>query len=450
MLKKNDEIELKISSVTSEGSGVGRHEGMAVFVPFTAEGDTVLAHIIKVKKNYAVAKAVKILTPSAARIEPDCTAFGKCGGCCYRHISYEEELHIKENRVREAMHRLGGIEIEPKPIVGGARKRYRNKAQYPITNINGKLAAGFYAAKSHRVIPAEDCLLQPELFGEILKAFLRWGDRHHLEAYSEETGAGLLRHLYIRQAQATGEVMVCIVAAGENLPHSADLCNALTANFPEIKSIILNVNKKDTNVILGEKCLTLWGRGYIEDELCSLRFALSPLSFYQVNRIQTQRLYGKAAEYASLSGDEVLLDLYCGTGTIGLTMADKAKKLIGVEIVPQAVEDAKKNAEKNGVTNSEFICADAPEAAAQLKKRGTKPDVIILDPPRKGCTPDLIETVAEMNPDRVVYVSCDPATLARDCKIFTEKGYTLREYTPFDLFPSTSHVETVALLSRTE
>lgn len=452
MIRKNDDICLDITAVSSEGSGIGRYEGMAVFVPATAAGDKIKAHIIKVKKNYAIGKISEILGPSPDRKEPDCPVFGKCGGCAYRHITYEAECRIKQQRVKDAMERLGGVEAPSKPIVADENYlRYRNKAQYPFApGRNGEVIAGFYAQKSHRVVPCSDCKLQPEVFSKILESVLRWANRRNLSPYNEETGEGLLRHLYLRRSGENGKVMACLVINGKELPFSAELCSILTSRFSEIETIVININKEKTNVILGEECRTLYGPGYITDTLCGLSFRLSPLSFYQVNREQAQRLYGKAAEYADLKGSEVLLDLYCGTGTIGLTMAHMAKKLIGVEVVEQAVRDAEKNAMENGADNSEFICGDAAKAAAELKRRGIKPDVIIVDPPRKGCGEELIDTIVQMSPEKVVYISCDPATLARDCKTFSDLGYKVREYTPFDLFPGTVHVECACLITKSK
>lgn len=450
LIRKNDDIVLDITAVSSEGSGIGRYDGMAVFVPTAAAGDKIKAHIIKVKKNYAIGKVSEIIEPSPGRKEPDCPVFGKCGGCAYRHITYDAECRIKQQRVKDAMERLGGVDAPANPIAADENYlRYRNKAQYPFARgRDGEVIAGFYAQKSHRVIPCSDCKLQPEIFSEILESVLRWANRRSLSPYDEETGEGLLRHLYLRISGENGAVMVCLVINGKELPFGAELCSILTTRFKEVETVVININTERTNVILGKECRTLYGSGSITDTLCGLSFRLSPLSFYQVNREQAQRLYRKAAEYADLKGREVLLDLYCGTGTIGLTMAHMAKKLIGVEVVEQAVRDAEKNAMENGADNSEFICSDAAKAAAELKKRGIKPDVIIVDPPRKGCGPELINTISEMAPERVVYISCDPATLARDCCTFSDLGYEVKEYTPFDLFPGTVHVETVVLMSR--
>lgn len=448
-IKKNDRINLKIESCSANGSGVGRYNGMAIFVPATAVGDEITAHILKVKKSYAFAKVESVVTPSADRIAPECPVYLKCGGCVFSHMTYDAEKKIKADHVAECFKRIGGVSPEFEPIIGGETdSRYRNKAQYPVAIENGEVKTGFYSPHSHRVIHCPDCRLQPAEFEGILGVFADYIKENGVSVYDETKHSGLLRHIYIRKGSASGEIMVCAVINGKKLPNHQQLIDALINKEPSIKSIIININTKDTNVILGDKCVTLWGDDCITDILCGLRFRISPLSFYQVNRNQAERLYNKAAEYANLTGNETVMDLYCGAGTIGLSMASKAKEIIGVEIVPEAVEDAKVNAEMNGVENARFICGDAAQAAEILKNEGVKPDVIILDPPRKGCSPDMLKTAAEMNPDRIVYVSCDPATLARDCGIFAELGYAAVKATPVDMFPRTGHVETVCLLSK--
>ena len=450
-IKKNDRINLKIDSCSANGSGVGRHNGMAIFVPATAVGDEITAHILKVKKNYAFAKVDSVIFPSADRIAPECPVYLKCGGCVFSHMTYDAEKKIKAEHVAECFRRIGGISPEFEPIIGGETdSRYRNKAQYPVAFENGEIKTGFYSPHSHRVIHCPDCLLQPAEFEGILGVFADFIKENGISVYDETNHSGLIRHIYIRKGSASGEIMVCAVINGKKLPNSNKLVEALTEKEPSIRSIILNINTKDTNVILGDKCITLWGEDYITDILCGLRFRISPLSFYQVNRNQAEKLYNKAAEYASLTGNETVMDLYCGAGTIGLSMASKAKEIIGVEIVPEAVEDAKVNAKINSINNARFICGDAAKAAEILKNEGVRPDVIILDPPRKGCSPDMLKTAAEMNPDRIVYVSCDPATLARDCGIFAELGYTVTKATPVDMFPRTGHCECVVRLCRTE
>ena len=444
-MQKNDEIEIEITDMTDEGSGIGRYEGMAVFVPCTAVGDIARVLVLKVKKTYAYGKLLKLIDPSPDRAENDCPSFNRCGGCVYRHISYDAECRIKKTKVYEAVKRIGGVDLKPKELIGSdSPDRYRNKAQYPVAKDG---ALGFYAFHSHRIIPCGECALQPELFGKITSAVTDWIRENCISVYNEETHRGLLRHIYLRRAEKTGEIMAVAVINGESLPFADDFTERLLSVCGEnLKSVQLNINRAKTNVILGDKCRVLYGGEYITDILCGVKVRLSPLSFYQVNRATAEKLYKKAAEYAEPEG-KLILDLYCGAGTIGLSMAEKAERIIGVEIVPEAVEDAKFNAGLNGIENAEFICADAAEAAALLSGRGLKPEVVILDPPRKGCSAELITTVAEaFSPERVVYVSCDPATLARDIKLFTEKGYSLTEYTPVDMFPRTAHVECCAML----
>lgn len=446
-MKKNDEFILDITDVTNEGSGVGKYDGMAVFVPSTAIGDKVLVKALKVKKTYAYGKALKILEPSADRCDNDCAVFEKCGGCVFRHISYDAECRLKENKVYEAIKRIGGVDLKPNPIIPSEKvSGYRNKAQYPV-DLSGNV--GFFAFHSHRIIPFSDCSLHPEIFVDIVKTAEKWIKEYNISIYNGETHSGLLRHIYIRIAEATKEIMFTAVINGDNLPFADKLVEMLKSVCADmLKSVMLNINKDKTNVILGNTCKLIYGREYITDILCSVKVRLSALSFYQVNRTMAEMLYKKAAGYAKPCGKKIL-DLYCGTGTIGLSMADKAESIIGVEIIPEAIKDAKFNAENNDINNAEFICSDATSAAAELAERNISPDVVIVDPPRKGCTPELIKTIAEdFSPERVVYVSCDPATLARDIKIFDENGYKLIEYTPVDLFPRTSHVETVAYLSR--
>ncbi len=445
-MQKNQEYILDIEAVSSDGSGIGRVDGMAVFVPLTALGDRAKVKILKVKKTYAYGKLLSLIKPSKSRIQNDCNAFNQCGGCVYRHISYEAEKAIKENKVYENIKRIGGVDMAPSPIVVALPERYRNKAQYPVSQ---DYCAGFYAFHSHRIIPCEDCLLQPEIFSSITKLVTDWAKEYDISIYDEATRKGFLRHIYIRRAEKTNEIMVCIVVNGEILPESDQLVDRLLSLCGDsLKSLVININRKDTNVILGEECKTIYGDRYITDVLCGVKVRLSPLSFYQVNRTMAEKLYEKAREYANPKGKNII-DLYCGAGTIGLSMAGDAKSIIGVEIIPQAIEDAKYNAKINGIENARFICADATDAAKQLANDGVTCDVVVVDPPRKGCSVEVINTIAkDFKPKDVVYVSCDSSTLARDIKLFSDNGYTLKEYTPCDLFPRTSHVETVALLER--
>ena len=443
---KNDEFILEITDVTTDGSGIGKLDGMAVFVPLTAVGDVVRVKALKVKKTHAFGKAVEIITPSKDRIENDCPYFNRCGGCVFRHISYDAELRLKTDKVREALKRIGGVDLPPQPIMFSGDLRYRNKAQYPLSE-DGKV--GFYAFHSHRIIPCDDCLLQPEIFAKISEAVTEFVKEFNISIYNEEKHTGLLRHLYIRKGQITEEIMVTFVINGDSLPKYDIIIHRLKEICGEkLKSVVLNINKENTNVILGDKCKTLYGRDYITDILAGVKVRLSALSFYQVNNVMASRLYEKAAEYAKPEGKNIV-DLYCGTGAIGLSMAKRAKSVIGVEIIPEAVKDAEFNAKENGIENARFICGDAKYAAEQLKKESIKPDTVIVDPPRKGCDSEVIKIIAnDFCPQSVVYISCDPATLARDVKIFKDLGYGLLEYTPADLFPRTAHVETVALLGR--
>ncbi len=452
-MKKNEIYTAKIEDYTTEGSGVCRINGMAVFVPNAAVGDEAEVRILKSAKNYAFGKIERMISPSSDRQEPDCGIFNKCGGCTFRHISYEAELRFKQKRVTDAFTRIGGVSPEiVYPIVGSPCKdAYRNKAQLPITaDKDGRICTGFFASGSHRVIPLASCSLQSEIFNEVIRVFTDWANEEGISVYSESEHKGVLRHLYLRHAKKTDELMVCIVINADSFKGEKKLVEKLKNNFDNLKTVVVNINKEKTNVITGKKNRVLYGDGYITDELCGLKFRISPLSFYQVNRDQAEKLYEIAAELADLKNGENLIDLYCGTGTIGLSMAHKVKKLIGVEIIPQAIEDARKNAERNGISNARFICADAAKAAKMLKSECVHADCIIVDPPRKGCDSSLIGTIQELSPKRIVYVSCDPATLARDVKLFEEKGYKTQKAIPVDMFPRTGHVETVVLMSRVE
>lgn len=451
MLQKNQLIPLTITGMTAEGNGVGHAEdGMAVFVPFTAVGDVITCRVLKVQARCAFGKIEELFTPSEHRVSAvDCPVFGKCGGCAFRHVTYEAECAYKWQRVADALKRIGGLDMTPAPLVACEHPdRYRNKGQYPVVAGEHRPLIGLYAARSHRVVEQHNCLLQSESFKTVLDTVGTWAKKAGVVPYDETTGRGFLRHIYIREGFQSGQLMVCLVCNGGKVPQPQLLIAMLKEAVPQLSSLMVNINKRDTNVVLGEESFPLYGKPYITDRLCGLNFRLSPLSFYQVNAPQAERLYGLAKQAAALTGKETLLDLYCGTGTIGLSMADNVKQLIGVEITPEAVEDANKNAADNGITNARFINADAAKAASQLEKEGVRPDVVILDPPRKGCDAALIETVVRMAPDRVVYVSCDPATLARDLKLFDTLGYQTQSVTPVDMFPRTHHVESVARLVR--
>lgn len=443
-IKKNDDITLKIEDMTNEGSSVGHYDGMAVFVRGAVTGDEIVSHIIKAKKNYAIGIVKEIVSPSPYRIESDCPVSNKCGGCSFRNMTYGAELQYKQNRVADAVKRIGHIDAAIMPIIGADTvDNYRNKAQYPVNIENGELEAGFYAYKSHRIIPCTDCRLQQREFKGILDVVADWVKQNNITSFEEKTGRGLLRHIYIRRAPKTGETMVCLVINGKNIPNESELVNALIED-ENIKSVCVNINREKTNVILGDKTNVIYGQKMISDILLGKKFVISPESFYQINHDQCEKLYTKAAEYAGVTGNETVVDLYCGVGTIGLSMADRAKQIFGIEIVPQAIENAKINAKQNGISNAEFFCGDAFDGAKELEKRGIAPDVVILDPPRKGCQKELFDVIEQMNPKRIVYVSCDSATLARDLQVLQTKGYRTLEVTPVDMFPRTPHVEAVA------
>jgi len=446
MIKKNDDIILKIEDMTSEGSAVGHYDGMAVFVFGAVTGDEILAHIIKVSKKYCIATVKEIIKKSEYRIESDCPVSSSCGGCSFRNMTYEAELDFKSNRVKNAVLRIAHLDVPVRDIIGADRtEHYRNKAQYPVVIENGELACGFYAYKSHRIVKNNSCALQCRDFDDCIDAFSDWVKKAKITSYDEKSGKGLLRHIYLRKAFETGEIMACAVINGDSVPEKDYLIGRLSA-VSGVKSICININKSSGNVVLGDTTETIWGSDTICDALLGKKFEISPNSFYQVNHDQCEKLYKKAREYAALTGCETLVDLYCGAGTIGITMADGAKQLFGIEIVPQAIENAKRNAEINSITNAEFFCGDAADGAKELERRGISADVVILDPPRKGCSEELIATVCRMSPKRIVYVSCDSATLARDLAIFNESGYSALEITPVDMFPRTPHVECVALI----
>lgn len=448
-LRKNDCYKTEVLSVSGDGFGICKIDGMVVFVPQVAAGDICDVKIVKVLSRYAYGIATKFYCLSAERIKSVCPVYRQCGGCSFCHLTYTAELKIKEAAVRDAFKRIGGISLSPEPILPSLHEtEYRNKAQYPIGSNNGKMIYGFYANRSHRIIPSRNCLLQPPIFSELAEFIANELRKYDVLPYDEKSGKGDLRHLYLRTGEISGEIMVCFVVAHNISKKITPFITELIQSFPQIKSIVLNINPRRDNVILGERCITLWGKDTIEDILCGLRFKLSPLSFYQVNRSQAERLYEIAKEYAALKGSETVIDLYCGVGTIGLSMANDCKRLIGIEIIESAVEDARKNAERNGINNAEFLCADAKSATKTIKERGIQPDVVLLDPPRKGCDASVITDVAQMNPSKIVMISCNPSTAARDCSLFETQGYFVRRYRPVDMFPRTKHVETVVLLSR--
>lgn len=445
MLEKNQLHTVTITGYSTEGMGITRVEQQVVFVHGAVRGEVCVIRILKVLKNVAFAKVEEIVEPSAWRVPSDCPNFPACGGCDFRHLAYPEELEAKRLRVQDALRRIGGVDIEVTEILGSEEiTGYRNKSQFPISPA-GK--AGFYRARSHDVIPTTECLLQTKQAGAIAKAVEDYMQAFHVPAYQEKTGKGLLRHIYVR-TNSKGEALVCLVVNGKKLPNETELVERIRAACADTVGVVLNTNTRDTNVILGDTYRTLWGEDTLLDTLCGLTYRLSIPAFYQVNRPQAQRLYEKAVELADLTGTETVLDLYCGAGTITLVMAGKAKKAIGAEIVPEAIVNAKENAVRNGVENVEFFCGDAGDIAAKLAKEKLRPDVVVVDPPRKGLSEDVIAAIHTMSPDRVVYVSCDCATLARDVKRFAEVGYELQTATAVDMFPRTSHVETVARLNR--
>ena len=452
-VSKNQIIPLQIESLSSDGSGIGHYEGQAIFVPGTAPGDVMEAKIVKDCGRYAFGIVHQLLTPSPARRQPDCPCAGPCGGCCFRHLDYEAELQAKQSFAADAFRRLGGLELPVLPILPSPEEdRYRNKVQFPVgTDKNGHLCIGFYAGRTHRIVPCQDCKLQPEVLNQIANWLCRKMDERKITAYDEATGKGLVRHLFLRRGAHSGEILVCIVCNGNSLPGAKSLVAELTTQFPAVRSVVLNVNTKKTNVILGLQNINLYGPGYIEDTLCDVPVQLGPLSFYQVNTLAAEQLYRAAARYAALQPGDRLLDLYCGMGTIGLSMVDQCSELIGVELIEEAVESARRNAARMGeviAAKSRFFCADAGQAATRLAAEGLKPDVIVLDPPRKGCDQPTLDAVLQMAPRRIVMVSCNPATAARDAKYLNEKGYRAVEVQPADLFPRTKHVECIVWFER--
>ena len=453
-LQKNQILTLRIERLSSDGSGVAHSaDGEAVFVPGTAPGDEARVRIVKDCGRYAFGILDELLTPSPDRVPVDCPVAGPCGGCSLRHLDYAAELRAKQESVLDAFRRIGGLEVPVLDILPSPEvDRYRNKVQFPVgVGKNGAPCIGFYAGRTHRIVPCPDCKLQPGVLNEIGNALCAFFAQQGIRPYDEQIGKGLVRHIFLRRGAHSGQIMVCLVCTRAKLPHAEQLCTALREQFPAISTILLNVNAKNTNVILGSENHILYGPGYIEDTLCGVPVRLGPLSFYQVNTLAAERLYGVAAQYAQLAPDDTLLDLYCGMGTIGLSMADQCRELIGVEIVPEAIESAKANAARMGeavAAKSRFFCADAGQAATQLAAEGLHPDIVMLDPPRKGCDEATLSAVVRMAPRRVVYVSCNPATAARDAAWLEKNGYHAEKVQPVDLFPRTKHVEAVLLLTK--
>lgn len=444
-LEKNRIYRAHIDGYSSEGLGIARIDGQVVFVHGAVRGETCDVLVMKVLKNAAFGKIAALAEPSPARRQPDCPYYGRCGGCDFRHMSYEEELWAKRARVQDALTRIGGAEVTVEEILGAEQPlHYRNKSIYPISPAG---EVGFYRARSHQVVHVEHCLIQKPEADALAQAVRDYIARFQVEPYNEATGRGLLRHLYVRTS-CRGESLACLLVNGSRLPHEQELVDMLRAAAPGVCGVVLGENTRRGNAILGDRYRTLWGRDYLTDTLCGLELRLSVPSFYQVNHDQAQRLYEKALEYAGLTGRELAVDLYCGAGTITQVLARRARHVIGGEIVPEAIRDAEDSARRNGVENVEFLCGDASRLAAELRQRGLRPDVICVDPPRKGLAPDVVEAAASMTPGRIVYVSCDPATLARDVARFAPLGYRPVRACAVDLFPGTAHIETVALLSR--
>ena len=446
-LEKGSVYTAVIDGYSSEGLGIARVNGAVVFVPHAVRGEEIDLRITKVMKTSCAGEIVKIHNPSPERMEPECPYAGKCGGCAYRHLTYPEELWAKRQRVQDALTRIGGLELTVEEILGAKNpEHYRNKSQYPV-GADGSI--GFFQARTHKVVPIRRCLIQTEAADRTAQAVGEWMRRYKISAYDETTGKGLVRHVCVR-VNRKGESLCCVVVNGNKVPREPELAAYVTAAVPHTVGVLLNSNTRRGNVVLGDKYRTLFGRNYLMDTLCGLEFKLSMPSFYQVNRDQAEVLYGKALEFAGLTGNETILDLYCGIGTITLCLAKAAKRVIGAEIVPPAIRDAKENALRNHIENAEFFCGDAADIAAKLESDGLRPDVVTVDPPRKGLAPEVIASVAAMGPEKVVYVSCDPATLGRDVKIFREFGYEAKRAAAVDMFPGTAHVETVVLLSKGE
>ncbi len=450
MLVRNQIYEAEITDYTAEGQGVAHIEGCAVFIPNAVAGEKVRVRVEKAQKTWAAGKIVEILEKSPHRVNRECEVAKLCGGCDFWHMDYAEETRLKAQRVKNCLNRIGGENLEEVPILAAPDCHgYRNKAQYPVAVKKGRAYAGFYRAGTHDVVENARCRILPEEIDAAKDAVIDYVNQYRVSVYDEATGKGLLRHIYVRRGAVSGQILVCLAVNGEKIPRPEALIQRLS-EIPGFTTLVLSVNTKRGNAVLGDRFLTLHGPGYIEDTLCGLNFRLSPRSFYQVNHHQAQRLYQMAIAQAGITKTDTVLDLYCGVGTITLAMAGAAGKVIGVEVVPQAVEDARDNAARNGILNAEFFCGDAGQAALELEKSGVRTDVVVVDPPRKGLNADTIEALRRMSPKRIVYVSCDPATLARDVALLKERGYALKTAAAADLFPRCAHVETVVLLSKGE
>ena len=448
MLEKNGIYEAVVTDYTAEGQGVAHVEGCAVFLPNAIAGERYQIRIEKAQKTWAAGKIVEVLERSPHRVNRECPVAKLCGGCDFWHMDYEEETRLKAERVRQTLNRIGGENLEEMPILAAPTCHgYRNKAQYPVASKKGRAYAGFFRSGTHQVVENARCLILPQETDRVKDTVMNYVNQYRVSVYDEQTHTGLLRHIYVRRGAQSGQILVCLVVNGRKLPHVPELIAALK-KIPGFTTLVLAVNTRPGNAILGEEFLTLYGPGYVEDTLCGMHFRLSPRSFYQVNHHQAQRLYEAAINLAGITKNDLVLDLYCGVGTITLAMAKAAGKVIGVEVIQQAVEDARDNARRNGIENAEFFCGDAGKAALELEAKGIRPDVIVVDPPRKGLNADTIEALHRMAPRRIVYVSCDPATLARDVALLKERGYTLQKAMAADLFPRCAHVESVVTLLR--
>ena len=450
MLTKNQIYETVITDYTTEGQGVAHIEGCAVFVPNAVAGERVKVRVTLVRKTWAAGKITEILEKSPHRVNRACPVAKLCGGCPFWHMDYEEECRLKAERVKNCLNRIGGENLEEVPILAAPTcEGYRNKAQYPVAWEKGRAYAGFFKEGTHEVVQMDRCRILPEETDRVKAIVMDYVNKNKVSVYDEATHRGLLRHIYVRRGAVSGQILVCLVVNGDGLPKLPALIEALKA-VPGFTTLVLSVNTRKGNAVLGDKFVTLYGPGYIEDTLCGLNFRLSARSFYQVNHAQAQRLYETAIAMAGITKNDLVLDLYCGVGTITLAMASAAGKVMGVEVVPQAIEDARDNARRNGIENAEFFCADAGAAALELEQKGIRPDIITVDPPRKGLNSDAIEAIDRMNPKRLVYISCDPATLARDTALLKERGFRLEKAIAADLFPRCSHVESIVCLSRKE
>jgi 23S rRNA (uracil1939-C5)-methyltransferase len=451
-IQQKQKIELEVTGLSHNGAGVGKYEGFTVFVPMAIPGEKVRVQIKQVKKTYAMGELLEILTAHPERKEPLCPIYEECGGCQTQHISYAMQLEQKRERVRESMERIGGVkDVLIHPVLGMKLPwRYRNKVQVPFGERQGQVVAGFYASGSHQIVDMETCLIQPEEGDRAVCLLKEMVSQLGISTYNEQTHRGILRHVLVRKGTRTGEMMIVLVTNSSHLPKKREVIRRLREAFPALRSIVQNINDQRTNVILGKENKLLWGEAYIYDMIGSVRFAISPHSFFQVNSQQTEVLYQQVHKYAALTGEETIIDAYCGIGTIALYLAKEAKQVYGVEIVPEAIRDAIHNAEINGFDHVQFTVGAAEKIIPRWQKEGIQPDVVIVDPPRKGCDTVLLDTIADMAPKRLVYVSCNPATLARDAKHLLTKGYTIQEIQPVDMFPQTMHVECVVLMSRVE